>query len=99
MLETRDTRLPACDAFPNRMSPVGRSIHRAGAFGEEGEVKVYWSGPTCTLISRKGSVILCVLRRFGAETNKKVGMYRGVFPTPLSHLRNVGQKYQRFHEK
>lgn len=41
ILETRETRL--CAGFGpsfNRISPVGRSKMRAGALGDEGEVKV-----------------------------------------------------------
>lgn len=41
ILETRDTRLWAgVGPSFNRTSPVGRSKTRAGALGEEGEVKV-----------------------------------------------------------
>lgn len=53
ILETRVVRL--ADAAPpglRRTSPVGRSITRAGASGDEGEVKVYESLATLTLISR-----------------------------------------------
>lgn len=53
MLETRDTRLPARrDASLRRMSPVGRSIVRAGALGLEGDEKIYESEATWTLMSR-----------------------------------------------
>lgn len=44
MLVTRDTRFPARrDASLSRMSPVGRSMERAGALGLEGDEKMYES--------------------------------------------------------
>ena len=53
MLETREARLPAAK-LPSlkRMSPVGRSRTRAGALGDDGEVNVYASLVTLTLMSR-----------------------------------------------
>lgn len=64
MLDTRATRLPASrEASLRRISPVGRSIVKAGALGLEGEVKMYESEAAWTLMSRKGSVMLmqCVM--------------------------------------
>ena len=59
MLVTRDTRLLVRrDASLSRISPVGRSTVRAGAFGLEGEEKMYESEAVWTLISRKGSVMV-----------------------------------------
>lgn len=59
MLVTRDTLLPATRAPSlSRISPVGRSMVRAGALGEEGERKMYESEATWTLISRKGRAIV-----------------------------------------
>lgn len=53
MLETLEARLPECKAASARWtSPVGRSMSRAGASGDEGEVKVYASFVTLTLMSR-----------------------------------------------
>jgi len=59
ILETRATRLLLKDAVSlRRTSPVGRSITSAGALGEEGEVKVYESVATWTLMSLYGSVMM-----------------------------------------
>lgn len=53
MLETRAMRLLFTEAVSlRRTSPVGLSMTRAGAFGEEGEVKVYESAVTWKLMSR-----------------------------------------------
>jgi hypothetical protein len=52
-LDTRETRFPeSSDPSTRRMSPVGRSMLSTGAFGEDGEVKVYESEATWTLMSR-----------------------------------------------
>lgn len=59
MLVTRDTLFPATRApSVRRISPVGRSMARAGALGEEGERKMYESEATWTLTSRKGRAIV-----------------------------------------
>jgi hypothetical protein len=59
MLVTRDTRLPVSrEASLSRISPVGRSISSAGAFGLEGEEKMYESEAVWTLMSRKGSAMV-----------------------------------------
>lgn len=78
MLVTRDTLFAATRApSVRRMSPVGRSMVRAGALGEEGERKVYESEATWTLTSRKGRAIVEVgvwprskRRRGGWESSK-----------------------------
>src|SRR5690606_16173737 len=49
MLVTRVTRFPVRRAASlSRISPVGRSIDRAGALGLEGEEKMYESDAVCT---------------------------------------------------
>jgi hypothetical protein len=59
MLVTRDTRFPdKSDASTSRMSPVGRSIVKAGALGLEGEEKMYESEAIWTLMSRNGSAMV-----------------------------------------
>ena len=53
MLETRVARFAFCtEPSLSRTSPVGRSRIRAGASGDEGEVKVYESLVTLILMSR-----------------------------------------------
>jgi hypothetical protein len=59
MLVTLDTLFPATRAPSlNRISPLGRSIVRAGALGEDGEVKMYESEATWTFISLNGRAML-----------------------------------------
>jgi hypothetical protein len=68
MLVTRDTRFPARrDASLSRMSPVGRSMVRAGALGLEGDEKMYESDAVCTLMSRKGSAMVATANDVGGE--------------------------------
>jgi len=64
MLVTRDTRFPASrEASLSLMSPVGRSISRAGALGLEGDEKMYESEACWTLTSRKGSAMIATSER------------------------------------
>lgn len=58
ILDTRVTRLAALkEASLRRKSPVGRSMTKAGASGEDGEVKMYESPAILTLMSRYGRIV------------------------------------------
>lgn len=68
MLVTRDTRFPVRrEASLRRISPVGRSMVRAGTLGLEGDEKMYESDAVCTLMSRKGSAMVATANDDGGE--------------------------------